>query len=393
MARKGTSIILPDGSTRGTRRYARDSKVLNPELFDDRNATSIIPLYHHHKIDAANPYYAFPSEGGENKPKGVQDITHKAVWTQSPTVERTDIVEVVITEYQPRGSVSLANLLKATNQFEQFAESANEVVNNSTGVVDGFKRTLQAYNANPIANSFQARKTGFSYRLPYLQLSEQSYATLFSDGDEGKQNVLTKFLNFTKEKAANVVGGFGGWNKALLGVGSLGTVIGDATSVFAPAINPADARDQFYKGSAPVSYPLTFELLNTVDHEKAKYHKELVELMAHNMAQGDLRNSFVGDSPCIYTLEIDGIRWCPACKIDFSYVGNGNLLYIDGVAFPESYSVTMTVQEFFPPIRSVFHHYIKYGEKFTAITTRSICDQIESGFVAGKSILDSIRGR
>lgn len=383
MAKKGTSIILPDGSTTGQR---RSDRVPNSGVSNSRRK---IPIYKH-ESDLANPYYAFPSGESENKPKGELSITRDAAWTQSPTANRNDIVELVITEYQPRYSSTIASLLKNTRQLEQWADEAVNIAESDDGVVGGIKRALEFTQGNPIANSFQARKTGFKYRLPYLQLTDQSFATMFTDGEEGKKNVLSKMVDFTRERAANVAGGFGVGAKALLGLASFGPAMADMASSVLPAINPSDSRDAFYKGSSPVSYPLTFELLNTIDHEKAKFHKELVELFSHNMGMGDLRTPFVGDSPCIYTIEIDGIRWCPACKIDFSYLGNGNLIYIDGVPYPESYTVTMNVTEFFPPIRSLYNHYVKYGEKFMAITTEDICKQLEGALDATQSVISKL---
>jgi hypothetical protein len=385
MATKNVSIVKGDNNIPVTSRTTRRS--------DINNGKNSIPLYIHSGHDPANPYYSFPHGSPENKIKGNIDVVNRGGWTQSPTSSRENVVPIIITEYQPRFSSVLNNLLKNTNNLAQFADKAKDAdikgaVSSVGGAVRGIKAVTETYLANPISNSFQARKTGFTYRLPYLKLDAQSYATMFNDGDEGKPNVLSRIVNFTRDMVTNNSNvGFGKGAQAILGLGALGGAISDIASTVLPAINPADARDQFYKGSSPVAYELKLELMNNMDYEQMKFHKELVELWSHNMGMGDLRTPYVGDSPCIYTLEIPNIRWCPAAKIDFSYEGVGNLTFIDGMPYPEGYLCTFSVTEFFPPIRSIFHHYVQYGEKFMAITTQNLCDQFSVIATATKGLV------
>jgi hypothetical protein len=387
MASKNISIVTGDNNTPVTSRTTRRS--------DIDNGNKSIPLYIHSGHDNANPYYSFPHGSPENKIKGGIDVVNRGGWTQSPIESREHVVPIIITEYQPKYSSVLNNLLKNGNILAQFADQAKSVDVGETlgsvgGAARGIKAVTETYLANPIANSFQANKTGFSYKLPYLKLDAQSYATMFNDGDEGKQNVLSKALDFTKSRLANNASaplkGAGG---LFVLAGSLGNAVSDIASSVLPAINPANARDQFYKGSSPVSYELKLELMNNMDFQQMKFHKELIELWTHQMGMGDLRTPYVGDSPCIYSIEIPQIRWCPAAKIDFSYEGVGNLTYIDGVPYPEGYLCTFSVTEFFPPIRSVYHHYVKYGEKFMAITTQKVCEQVNSVI---KSAGDLVKG-
>ena len=344
----------------------------------NQNQNRAINLFFQRR-DNSQAYYAQAGEikGALIPENGKQNLIQKADWAVNPSALKSgrnnvlteSIVPLHIREFQPRFSSVVNNVLFLNNQFQQLTESLTRADVNGDGR-RSVGELLDVYNSNPIANSFQAFRTGFEYTFPYLQLQEQVFKTQFGDGDTGKPNIFDEVTRFARERVINDSSvGISGLYKLGITAGSLGPLVRSIGTALVPAVNPAEARDKYYTASHPVSYTLTIDLLNNVNWETANYHKELVELWSHQMGMGNLRNPYVGDSPCIYTVEIPNIRWCPAAHIDFSYVGNGNLIYIDGIPFPESYTCTFEINEIFPPLRSIFHAYVKNSEKFHAIST------------------------
>lgn len=331
---------------------------------------AVIPLYMENS-DPARPYYA------KNAEKGMLDVLGTGTWCTNPPSSRDIIVPLTITEYQPEYTAFVSGLAQKLDQLSQLAKSDN--------LLDGFIE-------NPIANSFLANKTNFKYRLPYLQLQSQDFSTSFGDAENQKSNILGKISSEIQSIISRRAGfqtgtkGFPGvlQNARSVALANAGLLLGDLGRAIYPAINAAKPQNKFYQGSSPVSYSLTFELSNTIDEKKSKWNKEFVELLAHNAGMGNLRNSIVGDSPCIYTLEIEGIRWCPACHINASYEGQGNLLVVGGETMPEAYTVTLEVSEIFPPLRFFYHEYLKNGNKVEAINSSltNLCDIINNGIGA-----------
>lgn len=370
-----------------------------------RNNKRKIPLYRNGD-DSSQAYYAYDSVNptGDKRMQGRQDLIRNADWAVTPSGKISGksssrafdhIVPIIFREYQPRFSALVNNILYLSNQISQFSQTVIDKYSNDTEFtlnplkgIRGLQEVSEIYNQNPLANSFQAYETGFSYELPYLQLDTQNFSTEFGSGEEG-ESILSKGMSFFRDRLANNP-------DSTLSVGKLagifsGDIASSLGSALYPAINPMEGRNVFYRASSPEGFTIQIDLLNTIDHDTAKYHKELIELWSHNMGMANVRNSLVGDSPTIFSIEIPHIKWVPACKIDFSYSGQGALVYIDGQPFPESYSCEFTVQEFFPPLRAVHHHYLKRGEKFHAINTNnSICDQLAQTVKIQKDLLDKV---
>ena len=328
--------------------------------------------------DPARPYYAANAKSSAG---GNIDLINDAAWTVSPPKSREGILPLVITEFQPKYSSLITDLFAKVNALLQFQGKS-------------FDELTEGFIANPIAHSFLANKTNLSYTLPYLQMQTQDFNTQFGDGDNPQQNVLQQAVGFIKEgltrnSAFNSILGptVGKFAKGFAGASVLPQLIKDAGRSLYPAVDAASPQGKYYSGSSPTGYDITFELLNTIDHEKSKLHKELVELWSHQMS-ANLRNPIIGDSPTIYTVEFFGLRWCPAAHLNFSYVGNGNLVYIDGEPYPESYTCTFKVEEIFPTIRTILHQYIKNGTKFHAINTdpKALCNTLNRGIGAVRNL-------
>jgi len=341
------------------------------------NSSRQIPLYYDKRL-AASPYMA-----GEDGRIQIIDVLKYGTWCSNPPESRENIVPLILTEYQPMYSPTASRLVRLYSQLIQFVDSNNKAM---------------TVISNPINNSFIATPTGFIYKFPLLSLFGQSYSTEFGEGEnmlasaginamDSMQELAYNALKLSKSnlskdpKTKSNIRGFAGTK--------LSTVMVGAAQAVAPAINPANPEQAFYKGSSPVNYSITLELSNTISVETALWNKELVELLSHNAGTANLRNAYIGDSPCIYTMEIEGIRWCPACKIDVTFEGMGNLIKVEGEPFPEAYSLTLNISEFYPPLRFVTHAYLEEGIKIRAITdaTTSLCELAKDGTNAVKSAL------
>ena len=333
---------------------------------------SAIPIYKD-RTDLARPYYS------PNEIDGNLDISRYGAWCLNPPSAREGIVPIIFREYQPEFSNLVTNLARVITHVTQ------GTYHGKTPNASLAKKIFFGYVENPIKNTFLANATNFTYRFPYLSLQAQDFNTSFGDAEESNTNI---FKTMGQEVSRMLQGRFitkglrTGSGSGLRGSMRLAfmTNLGQAGKDFAravyPAIHPADAQYKFYKGSSPVSWSYSIELSNTISPEQSKFNKEFVELIAHNGAMGNLRNQLVGDGPCIYSVEIPNVRWIPACKLDVTYEGKGNLLVVNGDTIPESYVVTIKVIEFFPPLRVITDTYLKYGKKLEAINSSptNLCD-------------------
>jgi len=333
------------------------------------NGDRIIKLYKRGS-DYANPYYA------KNDDEGVVDVLMDGGWCLNPKSARIDIVKLILTEYQPKFSPTANDLIKIFSQLKQFVGDAN----------------IHLVVENPIENTFIANKTGFSYIFPFLSLGSQSFTTSFGDADNKASGLIGGIVDTIQTTAINAlslskagVGKSGGGLMGNIHANMKGLMKGAAQSIF-PAVNPANPEGGYYQGSSPVSYTISIDLLNTISLEQTQWNKEFIELITHNAGMGNLRNAWVGDSPCIYTLEIKGIRWCPACHINVTYEGVGVLQNVAGEPTPEAYKVSLEISEVYPPLRFVTDSYLMNNYRTPAILEDDnlICNLMQKGLNAVK---------
>jgi len=330
------------------------------------NGSRIIKLFEDPK-DRARPYYA------ANPTDGAIDILRYGSWCSNPPEARGDIVPMTITEYQPEYGKPVNSLARLISTTRDILNSKNLI--NSGGITN-----------NPIKNTILANKTNFSYIFPYLALGSQTFSTQFGEDDsdiitKGVKSLVGDFRSARVGRAGYKGGRIQSGISSVMGNGL--SIMGDVGSLIFPAINPVKT-EPFYNGSSPMKTTLTIELSNTLSYEQSRFNKEFVELITHNAGQANLRNFVVGDSPCVYSIEIKGIRWIPLCHINISYEGVGNITNIGDMTIPEAYIITLDIVEVFPPLRFISDAYLKHGDKIPAINSSqtSICDLItgkESG--------------
>ncbi len=374
--------------------YNFGKKVKNPTtgqtLTYVGNGGEAIPIFKD-QTDLARPYYA------KDPVEGNLDISTYGSWCLNPPESRQDIIPLILREYQPEFSNLVTNLARVLTHVTDVKYTGKHPNANFA------EKVFFGYADNPIKNTFLANSTNFTYRFPYLSLKAQDFNTNFGNAEEGNNNILK---TLTEEAKRMLQGRFitrglqdssaGFRGSFYLGmITNMGQAGKDLARAIYPAIHPADAQYKFYKGSSPVSWSYSIELSNTISPEQSKFNKEFVELISHNGAMGNLRNPLVGDGPCIYSLEIPNIRWIPACKIDVTYEGKGNLLVVNGDTIPESYIITFKIIEFFPPLRVITDTYLKNGSKLEAINSSptNICDILTNAINnAGNLITGSSSG-
>lgn len=333
--------------------------------------------------DPAQPYVA-PS-----RTAGVIDLTQSTSWSLNPIFAKQDLVSYTIKLFQPKYSSVITNLFTNISQGLQLADQ-------NLGEGFEFDKARKLLISNPYANMLIADDLKWTIKLPMLSLLPQTYATQFGDGENEGSNPVSQILgnvsNFFQNSPLATGGGTGILGKTFGAKTALGrvvksSVLGNLSGVgnslaraIYPSVNATKSSDRFYRGSNPIGYPLSFDLINTFDTETTKRNIEFVRFMSY-MASARSRNKFIEDSPVVGEAEIGGLRFAPIIKFDFEYQGQGNFLYVDGEPIPEAYTCTLTVQEMLPHYRNLQHEYIHNGRKLRAINTdpRTLCDTINQG--------------
>jgi len=315
----------------------------------------------------------------------IVDLVKDAVWSNNPNTAHEDIPYILIRCYQPRYSSGINNLFSTASSIAQALEeqSIGDIV--KTG----------GLLPNPIANSLIARPVNWVFKLPLLVDTEHSFITQFGYGDESGGGNLFSGLREATINNPEFAQGIPGLSKfgatgSLVGA-NLFTNIRENLNAIYPAINPANG-EKFYTQSNPIGMTYNLELLNTSDYEKSLFHQDILRIFSNVMGMGSLRSKVVGTGPCIFSYEIktrnDGIYYSPACKIDFSWVGQGNMKEIGGKALSQANVITMELTNFFPPMRLLDTLYFDRGIKLRAIQTseRVLCDTLQRYFDISRGI-------
>lgn len=337
--------------------------------------------------DQAKPYSA------RTRASGLIDLTKSTSWSTNPVSAKEDLVSYTLKLYQPKYSSVLTNLFTNVSQGLQLADQ-------SLGEGLSFDRVRSLQISNPYANMVIANDLKWTIKLPLLSLLPQTYVTQFGDGENEGGNLfsdvtnnITRFFTDNASSVSNKSKLFGPINKIVAGslAGNLGGLTNSVARTLYPSVSATNSADRFYRGSNPIGYDLSFDLINTLDEDTTKKNIEFVRFMSY-MVSARSRNRYIEDSPVIAEAEIGALRFAPLVKLDFEYQGQGNFKYVDGEPIPEAYTCKLTVQEMLPHYRNLQHEYIHRGRKLRAINTdpKVLCNTINQGISVGRNLFDRL---
>jgi hypothetical protein len=233
--------------------------------------------------------------------------SNKIVWTASEysAAALSQVPNISLVEYQQESSF--------------LRQAANYWLDSTTYTSNGYG---QLYLANP---------TGNKYILPYYSSIYRRSANTWEEHSGEKTQVE-------------------GW---ISSVKSIGTGILKLTSPNVGILKP-----QSWKGTAPEQYTVELKLLNTTTRNGYINNlKFLNTLTRQNLSE---RTSWYGSTPpCIYTVNIPGVRWCPAAYIASVEIQNeGTMNKINNglkeLTIPDAWNLSIVIQEMLPQTRQIF---------------------------------------
>ena len=136
--------------------------------------------------------------------------------------------------------------------------------------------------------------------------------------------------------------------------------------------NAGTEKAQYWEGTTTNTYPLVFQLLNTVDPEQdIPRNKRLKDTLIYNNLS-DRRGVQMLRPPVLYTVTIPGIRYSPVAVISNLNVSNkGQMNFINGMNVPDAWEFTINITELITETRQVFAG-IRGGTVITAIKASSL---------------------
>lgn len=316
------------------------------------------------QVDGADP--SRPYKAG-SPAAGVFDVTSDFPWCPNPKEARKDVVNMILTEYNPKLSSVLSSLFTIVSQGAEVLpniESAGDLINAQSLSV-----------SNPIKSTYIAEPTGIQYRFPSLGLGDfsEEITNNFSHGDAGSPFAqIGNSLRNVFETSAGFGSG-GGRYLGLLASNATNVAKGLGTIAF-QSVSPNDT--QFFTSTNLHSYSYTLDLSNGVSTEQTLMNQELVDVLKHQ-AMFNKNNFLLARSPCLYSCEIRGVKWLPACSLSVTVQSLGNMLLIDGDTVPEAYRLTLSITELIPQIRVVTEAYKARGEKLSAfVSPKEVCQAL-----------------
>jgi hypothetical protein len=249
------------------------------------------------------------------------DIIKDYNWTNSSIIEKNKIPSMVLTEYQMDGNMLLSNI---KYWVKQLAKDKDEATRN-----------------NPYANLYKAKPTGVSYTFPWFN---EYHHQLTQSWGEFKGIDSTKYGEmFVK----------------------IATLAADSPGV---AIN----TPKEWKGPSPATITYEIVLFNTGNPQEIPYNisknKQLINRLIMSTLH-DQVNAIMALPPALFTLNIENIRYSPACVISSLDVTNIGVLIKDGGEIvPEAYKVKFAITELITESRQLFDAAVAGKKVFTAIT-------------------------
>lgn len=212
---------------------------------------------------------------------------------------------------------------------------------------------LAAFNENkdPYYGLYTAKPTGGFFRIPYFGAYHHTINQTWQPKD---RNNIGDFLKDIAEKFSTITG-----------------IINEINGKGTP-FNAGVEYTDYWSGNTKAQYPVSFMLFNTIGSDTIaewKRNNELIQRL-NFAALPDKRSSVVLTPPCIYKIDIPGVRMSPAASIQnltIENVGNITRELIDGVPIniPDAYKVTLNIQELIAESRQILNQvqpYTRFGD-------------------------------
>ena len=296
----------------------------------------------------------------------VVDVVGEYPWTinDNASAGREIVPRIILTEYQ----ITTGALQNGLVYWSKFGPETL-----GDGIVglgrDALGKPPAARDAgpSPYDGLYQADPTNFSYEFPFFGTYNHEIS------NEWKDDVsLAKAYTNVKSLVGTTGGVFEALSKhAMTIAGSIYPNVGAETP-------------QVWEGTTDASYSFQFDLLNTISHEDARRNWELCFLLGHQTMH-HRRNLMLSYPPCIYEVEIPGVRHCPAAFIsNFKVKDMGHKRYIDGTQYPDAYRVSISINEMLPESRNIYKG-VDENDTVTAIidtqSVEEIADEIRDAAI------------
>lgn len=251
------------------------------------------------------------------------DVTNEFDWTLAPKTQyaRANVASLTLTQYEMDANTLLANLIY-------------------------WGKHLIKPGGNPYDGLYMAEKTGVVFQLPWFE--------------EYHHNITQNWEDFKGLESTSL------GEKAIKGWG----VITNSPGI---AIN----TQKIWKGGSRATIPYTLTLFNaTEDSEKSikqnqKFINRLIASTLH-----DQQGVTAVVPPAIYTMNIPGVRYSPACVISNLEISNiGTIVKYNsdtiekGYVIPEAWRIKFSINELISESRQIFEGATKITARVKAITS------------------------
>jgi len=298
-------------------------------------------------LESLNKESAYTSRSKSSGGYTIYDVVHDYSWTSTPQSYRSDkglysdVPRIHLYEFEQDLNTFYASLLMWFRSAEEAIKSIGDGV-------------------SPYIGLYHAKTTNTQFILPYFNqfVTSQTQQWKKSEGIF-EIEALAKLKNLISNVAMGM--------NAAPGV----------------AIN----QPHTWEGCTPVSYPVTFELFNTVGSmsdtvNNMQYNLALINRLRMSTLH-DQRNIILASPPALFEIVIPGIRMSPAAVIGNITVDNvGQMNYINGKNIPDAYRVTLNITELIAESRQILNASVGGGSKVTS-SIRAIRDTSATKNVVG----------
>ena len=293
------------------------------------------------------------------------DVVSDYAWTVNDpqNASRESTPRIKMKEYQITAGQAQTGIYYWSRHIGKTLKSALE---------EGDDETSEITN-NPYEGLYRADPTGFDYVLPYFDTYNHDVTNSWGDGTSAP---IPESVTSSVEAGAAKLATNNKFKKTVNKfIGKSAAGMGIAKTLFAST--GAEAA-KTWGGSTDSSYSFSFDLLNTLDFRTVKKNWELCFLLGYQSMHWR-RSLLLSYPPCIYEVEIPGVRHSPAAVISSLKVEdlgqkrfNNSNVQIEGDGYgrqyPEAYRVTVGIKELISESRNIYSAYYKEN-KVTSIMT------------------------
>ena len=305
----------------------------------------------------------------KNGQSGVVDVVREYSWAMNDSQwSRDDVPVIELREFQVTGGQLQAAAGYWLKQTIGLAQDVGGAI--GSDATNNFLNGLQDDRPSPYDGLYRAIPTNFSYRLPFFNNYHTSNNQTWTAQNEA--------LSF-----ANAVGSATTHAKSFLNSGFGALVGGIAGEVIKSAAGPSVGMEnqELWSNTNVQTYAVQFDLLNTVSPQETKKNYDLVNLLVYQNAYYR-RNIMLSYPPCIYEVNIPGVRRCPVAVIENVTVMDigAKRLYrsntndpLNNIIFPDAYRVELRIRELVPESRNIIEGML-IDRPVTAIATSTLAE-------------------